>query len=86
MMLMPFATYVHITLKEELSKYISIKEFRIDFDDYDTIYCFEQDFIIEVTIKEQDYLIDVLVLGTIEDMVKKIAEPYFGTAIITNYV
>lgn len=85
-MLMVFATYIHIVLKEELSKYISIEKFHIDFDDYDTVYCFEQDFTIEATIREQDYLIDVLALGTIEDMVKKIVEPYFGITIIKKYV
>lgn len=86
MMLMTFAAHVYITLKEELAKYISIKKLYIDFDDYDTVYCFEQDFIIEVIIKEEDYLIDVLALGTVEDTVKKIASPYFGTAVITNYI
>mgnify|MGYP000962083083 CR=1 FL=1 len=83
---MTFSAYIHLVLKEELSKYISIEKFNIDFDDYETVYHTNQDFTVEATIREQDYLIDILVFGTIEDTVKKIAGPYFGIAIIKKYI
>lgn len=83
---MPFSQFVLLNLKSELSRYTSIKKFTVNFDDYDTIYRNEQDFIIEVTIYEQHYLADVLAFGTIEQTVANIAGRYFATTIIKNYI
>jgi len=83
---MPFSQFVFLSLKSELSKYTSIQKFTVNFDDYDTIYRNEQDFIIEVTIYEQHYLADVLALGTVEHTVANIAGRYFATTIIKNYI
>jgi len=83
---MPFAQYIYLTLRNELSKYVSIKKIYITFDDYDTVYCFEQDFLIEVLIKEDEYLADILALGSVEDTINNIAKPYYGIAIDKKYI